>query len=160
MEALMGNAALYALERAIKFESDGRDFYLRTAEAVTDPVAKMLFLSLAEDEKDHIRRVREIYEELKLKPGWPSVASMVARQAGVLDVFERESAKYDRAGKSDVDAVEALEKAAEMEQKGLAFYRERGSEASCDAEAKFYQNLVEEEVKHLEAIKLAIKELT
>lgn len=155
----MGNAALYALEQAIKFESDGRDFYLRTAETVSDPVARLLFESLADDEQDHIRRVREIYEELKLKPGWPSIPAMVARQAGVLDVFERESAKYDRPEMNDVDAVAALEKAAGMERKGLAYYRERAGEATCDAEATFYQELVAEEVKHLEAIEKALREV-
>jgi len=49
----------------VKFESDGRDFYLRSADAVQNPLAKSVFLALAEDEKDHIRRVREIYDELK-----------------------------------------------------------------------------------------------
>ena len=85
----MGDAAILALEQAIKFESDGRDFYLRAAASLADPAAKGLFAALAEDEKDHIRRVREIYEELKDKPGWPSVDAMVARQSGVLDGFER-----------------------------------------------------------------------
>ena len=46
-----------------------------------------------------------------------------------------------------------------MEKKGLAFYRERAAEASCDAEAAFYQELVAEEVKHLEAIEKALREL-
>ncbi|MBE0617063.1 MAG: hypothetical protein IH608_03945, partial [Proteobacteria bacterium] len=76
------DAAVVALGAAAKFESDGRDFYLRSAERVENPAARAIFLALAEDEKDHVRRVREIYEELKDKPGWPDVFSMVARRSG------------------------------------------------------------------------------
>jgi len=153
------DAAVVALGEAVKFESDGRDFYLRAAEQAQDPLAKAIFLSLAEDEKDHVRRVREIYEELKDKPGWPDVSSMVARHSGVLDAFEEASARRVEAVAKDASAGRALRTAQEMEKKGLAFYRDRLSRASCDAEAEFFRRLVAEEEVHLATLEKVLAEL-
>ncbi len=154
------DAAVVALADAVKFESDGREFYLRAAERVLHPVAKAVFRALAEDEKDHIRRVREIYEELKSRPGWPDTSAMVARRAGVEDAFREALENLDREVPRDADALDALAKAEEMEQKGLGFYRDRLAKASCEAEAEFYRRLVAEEEIHLHTIRRAIEELS
>ena len=84
------DAAIMALADAVKFASDGRDFYQRAAEKTENPLAKSVFLALADDEKDHVRRVREIYEQLKDKAGWPAVGALVARHSGVVDPFGAE----------------------------------------------------------------------
>jgi len=152
-------AAVVALGEAVKFESDGRDFYLRSAEAVQNPLARSVFLALAEDEKDHIRRVREIYEELKDKPGWPDVTTMVARSSGVLDAFEAAAVSLPENLGEDLTAEQALDKARAMERAGLAFYRDRVARASCDAEAEFFRRLVSEEEVHLAAIEKVLDRL-
>ncbi len=154
------DAAVVALVEAVKFESDGREFYLRAADRVLHPVAKAVFRALAEDEKDHIRRVREIYEELKSRPGWPETSAMVARRAGVEDAFRTALEHLDREVPRDADALDALTKAEEMELKGLGFYRDRLAKASCGAEAEFYRQLVAEEEIHLQTIRKAIEELS
>ncbi|MHB8764721.1 MAG: ferritin family protein [Deferrisomatales bacterium] len=153
------DAAIVALGDAVKFESDGRDFYLRAAEQTRHPLGKAIFAALAEEEKEHVRRVREIYEELKNHPGWPDVASMVARRSGVLDAFERAAASLTTAVDADADARAALETALELERRGLAFYRDRLAKASCGAEEEFYRRLVAEEGVHLEALGRALAEV-
>jgi rubrerythrin len=151
----MNDAALVALEQAIRFESDGRDYYLAASAQAKNPLAAKLFLALADEEKDHVRRVREIYEELKDKPGWPSVTEMVARQAGILDIFQKASPS----SVIDADGRAALTRAAEMERKGIGFYRDRLAQASCEAEATFYKRLVAEEEQHLRAVEKALAAL-
>ena len=153
------DAAVVALGQAVKFESDGRDFYLRAAEEVQHPFAKAIFRALAEDEKDHVRRVREIYEELKDKPGWPTVPAMMAKGSGMLDAFERASVGLNAAVARDVAAEGALAAAEELERAGLAFYRDRASRATCEAEAEFYRRLVTEEELHLHTIQRVRKDL-
>lgn len=153
------DAAIVALGEAVKFESDGRDFYLRAAEGARNPLARAVFQALADDEKDHVRRVREIYEELKDKPGWPEISAMVARHSGVVDAFEHAAASLSASDLGDATAERALRTAADMEKHGLAFYRERLAKASCDAEAAFYKQLVKEEEVHLTTIERALKEL-
>jgi rubrerythrin len=44
-------AALTALSIAIQTEKDGREFYKRAAERTNDPGGKVLFASLADDER-------------------------------------------------------------------------------------------------------------
>ncbi|HSH70415.1 MAG TPA: ferritin family protein [Deferrisomatales bacterium] len=153
------DAAIVALADAVKFESDGRDFYLRAAQQAENPLAKSVFLVLADDEKDHLRRVREIYEQLKDKPGWPEVGAVAARQAGVMDAFEAAAANLAGNVAADADVEAALHTAIGMEQKGLAFYRERLGDASCDNEAEFYRSLVEEEELHLKTLRSVLAEL-
>ena len=146
------DAALLALGEAIQFESDGRDFYLRAAQAAQNSLARAVFEALAEDEVEHVRRVREIFEELKDKQGWPDVTAMVARVSGVVDAFEQTGADGLRAAGADATAADALVQAEEMERKGLGFYRDRVARATCAAEAEFFRRLVAEEEAHLAAI--------
>jgi rubrerythrin len=153
------DAAIVALADAVKFESDGCDFYQRAAERVGNPLAKSIFLALADDEKDHIRRVREIYEQLKDKPGWPEVGAMVARHSGVVDAYERAAADLKGSVTPDGDAEEALRTAADLECQGLAFYRDRLAKASCDAEAEFFRTLVGEEELHLKSIEGVLRQM-
>jgi rubrerythrin len=153
------DAAIIALGEAVKFESDGRDFYLRAAGEVRNPLAKAVFEALAEDEKDHVKRVREIYEELKDKPGWPSTTAMVARHSGVVDAFEKAATNLSDNVPADTTAAEALRTALDMEAKGLAFYRERLAKATSDAEAEFFRTLVAEEETHRRTIEKVMKTL-
>jgi rubrerythrin len=153
------DAAIVALGDAVKFESDGRDFYQRAAEKAENPLAKSVLLALADDEKDHVRRVREIYEQLKDKPGWPDPGAMVARRSGVVDAFETAAANLSGSVAPDADAEGALHLAMGLEEKGLAFYRERLDKASCDAEAAFYRTLVAEEETHLRTIRSVLEQL-
>ena len=118
------------------------------ADEMNDPAVKSLFSALANAEKGHIQRVRQIYEELKDKPGWPSVESMITRQSGANDAFETETLECAGIG-CDAGVGQALTKAIAMEEAGIAFYRDRLAQATCDAEAKFFSALVDEEELHL-----------
>jgi rubrerythrin len=154
------DSAVVALGEAVKFESDGRDFYLQATEKAQNPLAKAVFKALAEDEKEHVRRVREIYEELKDKPGWPDVSAMVARHSGVVDAFEEAASNLRGAVAPDATAEDALRTAAGMEKKGLAFYRERVGKATCGAETEFFRRLVAEEEVHLRTIERVLGQVS
>jgi rubrerythrin len=152
------DAALWALGEAVKFEADGRDFYLRAGSEAVNQLARAVFLALAEDEKEHVQRVREIYEELKGKAGWPEVETMVARSCGVLNAFEESAASG--IVPADLSEQEALGRAAEMEKRGLLFYRARLAKATCEAETAFFRRLIDEEQGHLAAIERLIAAVT
>lgn len=143
------DAAIVALADAVQFETEGREFYLQAAGRARNPLAKAVFQALADDEQDHVRRVREIHGQLKDQAGWPHAAPAAARVEGA-GVF---AATGGEPAAPDADAQAALAVAAEMEERGLAFYRERLERACCDAEAEFYRGLVAEEEGHLRAIR-------
>lgn len=85
---------------------------------------------------------------------------MVARHSGVVDAFEHAASSIKESAVADASEAEAVETAAEMERKGLAFYRDRAGKASCEAEARFYRSLVAEEEVHLATLKKVRSELS
>lgn len=152
----MSDSAVLALEQALKFESDGREFYLLAAEEANNALVKAIFLALAEEELSHVARVRAIYEELKNNSGWPEEIAMVAARTGVVDVFERESSRLPLP--SGISVRGALQKALALEKEAMEFYNLRLLKASCKAETAFYKRLVAEETLHLETLKKALGE--
>jgi rubrerythrin len=50
-----------ALEEAIRFEVDGREFFLQAAETAETYFTKSIFKVLAEEELSHIQRVKEVH---------------------------------------------------------------------------------------------------
>ena len=98
--------AIIAPGEAVKFDAEGCDFYRRVAEEARDSLAQAGFKALAEDGKELVRRVREICEELKGKPGWLAVSAGVARASWV-------------PGASDATAEDALLAAAPLEREGV-----------------------------------------
>ena len=56
------NEGRRVLEEAIRFETDGREFFLQAAEKAKTYFAKVIFQIIAEEELDHIRKVKQIYE--------------------------------------------------------------------------------------------------
>ena len=65
-----------ALEAAIKFEEDGRTFFLEANKKTEEKFAKSIFLSLADAELDHIQRIKAIYESLNKIGVWPETPSL------------------------------------------------------------------------------------
>jgi rubrerythrin len=51
-----------AFEEAIRFETDGREFFLKVAEKAKSYFTKLIFETIAEEELGHLKRVRDIYE--------------------------------------------------------------------------------------------------
>ena len=51
-----------ALEEAIRFETDGREFFLKAAQKAKSYFAKLIFETIAEEELGHIKRVRDIFD--------------------------------------------------------------------------------------------------
>ncbi len=52
------HVAVKALSQALKFEQEGRAFYLKAAEMATDDRGREMFLSLADDERMHMEMIQ------------------------------------------------------------------------------------------------------
>jgi rubrerythrin len=65
-----------ALEAAIKFEEDGRTFFLAAHKKTEEKFGKSIFLSLGDAELDHIQRTRTIYDSLSKMREWPDAPSL------------------------------------------------------------------------------------
>ncbi|MGB9710570.1 MAG: ferritin family protein [Thermodesulfovibrio sp.] len=55
-----------SIELALKMETDAVKFYTEAAEKVSHPVGKKMFMTIAEDEKNHIKMIEKALEGLEI----------------------------------------------------------------------------------------------
>jgi len=138
-----------ALQAAIKFEEDGRSFFLAASDKTEEKFGKSAFLSLAAAELDHIQRIKTIYESLDKIGEWPDMPSLFSPQRPTKNIFEEAAAEIDRNVYPKTGEMEAIRFGIQYEEKGLRFYTNLSNAASHWLEKKFYTQLGNEERGHL-----------
>lgn len=139
---------IQALETALQMEIEGKEFYHKAGQASHNPLAKKLFLRLAEEEDVHIEKANEIYGAIKSKAGWPERETTFKHEKSLRSVFREAIEGMDREVKTSSSEIEALKVAMNMEDRSYSFYRSRDEEAASSAEKSFYQALTAEEREH------------
>lgn len=136
-----------ALEEAIQFEMDGREFFLKAAARAKSYFAKLIFETIAGEELGHIKRVKDIYDRSttsEIKTFSPSVL----QSSNLENVFQEAKKRIDRDFIVNVDEVEAIRLGIELEIKGHEFYNRLAGEATSEFEKSFYHQLAQEESHH------------
>jgi len=150
----MGDAelqsALVALDLAIQTERDGREFYMRAAERSGDPGGKVLFISLADDELQHLRLLESQREALATAGQWLPPSKLDEQtppeEAEGVPLFSRERlAENVSAYTSDLSA---LRMAFLIEKDAVAFYTRAAAETEDPDGRQIYERLVEMETEH------------
>jgi len=144
-----GKSGLDALEAAIKFEEDGRKFFLDANEKTKQKYGKLMFRSIADAELEHIEEIREVYDSLTKTGDWPDRPALFTAKAALKNIFEEAREQLDQNVKAETDDIEAVKMAREYEEKGLRFYQGLADRAKVLIEKKFYQQLAYEERGHL-----------
>jgi rubrerythrin len=134
---------LQAIKTAIQMEIDGKEFYLKAAEASTNDLGRQLFRSLAAEEDIHRVKFEEIFRAIGAKKAWPGLK--LTPHGRELKTLFTGAARNVKAAKNELDAIRT---AMEMENKTRDFYQERAGKASFDAEKQFYLALVGQESTH------------
>lgn len=139
---------IQALETALQMEIEGKEFYYKAGQASHNPLAKKLFLRLAEEEDVHIEKINAIYGAIKSKASWPEKETTFKHEKSLRSVFREAIEDMDRESKTSSSEVEAIKVAMNMEDKSYSFYRSRDEEAASPSEKSFYQALTAEEREH------------
>lgn len=139
-----------ALKKALEFEEEGYGFYKKISLEINQPLAKRLFESLAQQEKEHMERINKIYKEIQ-KGGDPEIeddgeSSQIENE--VKKIFE---ALDETKRKAPLDHIEGYKLAMEMEKKGLNMYK-KNEENSTGKLKAFFNALKREEQQHLTAL--------
>ena len=149
--------ALQALRQAIRLEQDGYEFYTEAAERTADPRGRETFLSLADDEKLHLRIVQDQYEALNAGKGWVSFSEALELKPVDLDkpLFppDRETIGPEA---SDIDA---LLFAMQVENESYELYRKAATETADPAGKEMYQRLASDERVHFDILMLNYEHL-
>jgi rubrerythrin len=93
------SVALEALCQAARLEEDGHKFYTEAAQRTIDPRGREMFLSLADDEKMHLRLVEDQYEAVINQREWISFPEALECKPIDLDkpLFPPEGHDFDKA---------------------------------------------------------------
>lgn len=131
-----------SIEIALKMETDAVKFYTEASEKISHPVGKKMFLTIAEDEKNHIKMIEEVIKglDLTIKEANPIKT--------VKTIFEDMKDKMMERIKAQSDDLEAFKIAMEMEKEGIEFYKKVQKEVNTEKEKKLFERLIFEEEQH------------
>jgi rubrerythrin len=142
-----------ALQAAIKFEEDGKKFFLAANEKTEEKFGKSIFLSLADAELDHIQRIKTIYDSLSKMGEWPDTPSLFTPKRLLKNIFEEAMGAIDENVRPATGERDAVKLGIQYEEKGLKLYSDLRNGASHWLEKKFYTRLGNEERGHMLLLK-------
>ncbi len=153
--------ALQALRQALRLEQDGYKFYTEAAERTTDPHGREMFLSLADDEKLHLRIVQDQYEALSAGRGWSSFSEALELKPVDVDkpLFPPEKEAIEKAIAPDAGDTEALLLAIQKENESYELYRKAATETDDPIGKDMYQRLASYEHVHFDILMLNYEHL-
>ena len=151
----MKNKAAIIME-AIKLEQDGKNFYIKASKKTKNILGKKMFQNLAEDETRHENTLKKLLESTKEGKNISSEdlgkLIQVSCKNNFANIFERGIGEINDKVKVDVDDVDALKIAMDMESKGYEFYK-NSAETFSDKEGKnIFKYLASEEIEHYAAL--------
>jgi rubrerythrin len=131
-----------SLKIAVKMETDAVDFYMSCAARASHPVGRKMFLSVAEDEKRHIRYVNQLIESMDFRP------EEITPMQNIKTVFEQNRAAMEQKLAATDDDLEAFRTALQMEKAGYEFYDKAATLAGSEKEKVLFDKLAQEERQH------------
>jgi rubrerythrin len=139
---------LEALNKAIEMEIEGRQFYLNSAAMVKNPSVRQALEYLAQDEKYHAEKFKEVYEKLSLNPNWTeSMAACNFPMQKPITFPKRSDEEAD-----SLDDLEIMRTVLRLEKIGIDYYTRLAKEAGNPLAKAFFSRLAYEEQSHYEKI--------
>ena len=140
--------AVQALQKAIKMEIDGKEFYLKASRESSNELGKKLLESLAAEEDVHRQNFEKIYNSIRIKQGWPGTGFQPDGGKRLRTIFAEAMEEAGAGIEVPATELDAVKTAMEMENKTYDYYKDQGQGATYDTERDFYQALATEEREH------------
>jgi rubrerythrin len=155
------NAALQALNKALKLEQDGQRFYVEAAERTADEKGSAMFRSLADDEVLHADIIQRQIDALAAGQGW-----VLPQAVGEVEVdlesplFPEGREELKKAVRPDASDLDALLFALQIENDSFDLYAGQ-AEATQDPNARrVYEYLASAERTHFNLLMLNYESLS
>jgi rubrerythrin len=136
------------LQTAIQMEIDGKKYYQQMSKAGGNEWGVKLFAQLAVEEDYHRQKFETIFKAIQAEKDWPEVEFTGDQGKAIKNIFAQATAKLTQRTKAPLSELQAVQKAMEMENKTLDFYKERAAKGTFEAEKKYYEILAGEESAH------------
>jgi len=146
---------LEAVKIATAMEQSGLDFYARAAEKTADPYVKKMFLRLAAEERGHLTLFEDLQKKLSQEPRSPAAeddeTAAYVQHLVESHVFS-EKGTPARLLAEAADDIAALAVGIRAERDALLFYQEMINFTDSQAAVAAFEQIVEEERRHLAAL--------
>ncbi len=139
---------LDTLQIAIRMETDGKEYYLKTSRESNNELGKKLLESLATEEDIHRQKFEEIYNAIRSRKAWPVSDFQPDGGKRLRTIFAKTTEEMGSNIESLTTELDAVQTAMSLENKTYDFYKSQGGSATHNAERDFYQTLVAEEREH------------
>jgi len=154
------NPELEALQTAIKTEEDSLELYRELQKKANLQMAKDTFNSLAAQEFDHIKSIKEFYNKLKSEVAMKDIEYLIKEKESerkeLASVFmDALDGLKDKVIASS-DDIEAFKLALDFELKAMSFYDERRKATKNEIAKIFYDFLYDMEYEHHKLLDSAI----
>ena len=147
--ALEEQQVLEALNSGLEIESAGLKFYSNASEEVSDPRGRQTLRYLADEEKKHLKFIKELKSsfEKNKEPGVKGIvkAHKTAQESKVFPKLEKFIGKI----KSATGDKRILEEAEGVEKRSIAFYKDMAKEIKNRDYKEVFNILIREEEGHL-----------
>jgi rubrerythrin len=139
-----------ALERALRFEMEGKRFFTAAAAKSMDPFAKNVFSLLAKMETKHMEDIQAIARKLEKEGKFPKVPT--APHDTRMRLFRREHSRIRKEKVISGEAADGMRRALAFEAMGREMYARMSKEATNPQEKRFFKLLAGEEDSHFNII--------
>lgn len=153
MQLEENSSRILILESAIQMEKDGIEYYTKAARDIDNPMGEQMFLSLAEDEKRHLKIFEDALNNTDNDNA--GIENIESLQGKIKTIFSDKSGTYDTSSRQK----EIIEHAIQMEEKGINFYTENcarlggKSSETCEfiiKEEKQHRKILENTLEYLQ----------
>ena len=155
------SVASEALCQAARLEEDGYKFYTEAAKRTQDPRGREMFLSLADDERSHLRIVEDQYEAVINEKEWISFPEALECKPIDLDqpLFPPEGHDSEKVVDPAASDLDALLFALQIENESYELYRKAAAEVADPAGKAMYELLATEARTHFDILMLNYEHL-
>jgi rubrerythrin len=142
----MESKALEILKMAILMEKRGKAFYEKMAEQTESEGAKMIFMTMAEEEKEHVEYLSKQFAHYVKEKHFakPDTSADISEDVSS-DILSKEIVKQISAASFEAAAISA---AMDFETRAVEVYSKRAEEADDPNEKEMYAWLAEWERGH------------
>jgi len=142
-----------AIEIALKNEMRERGFYLKQSQKSGDPLGRKMFATMAAEEEEHARYLKELHGKLKATGKWPEEISAVINRTNVGKVLDELTDKVNPSNTATADDKEAIRIAIDFENEAYKFYKGLIAQANHPDEKQIFKILSDLELEHMNSLK-------
>ena len=134
---------------ALQMERQGCDYYTKAAQKATNPAARQMLLSLADDEKKHEQIITELMDG--------KIAKIEALPLmGVKNVFQQ-LVEQNQTFAAEDDLINVCKEAADVEKKSAEMYQQLADQSENPQHKELWLAIKKEEEKHLRLLTLTFE---